>query len=471
MLVPVILSGGSGTRLWPLSRKLLPKQFLPLLSERTMIQETVLRLETFPDCAAPLVVSGSEQRFLAAEQLRGIGAKPARILLEPVGRNTAPAIAAAAFVALTEDPQAQLLVLPSDHEIGNVPGFRAAVAQARAAAATGRLATFGIIPSSPETGFGYIEVGAPLSGLPGARAIARFVEKPDAATAQRFLDAGTFLWNSGMFLFGAAAFLAELARLRPAIHKAVKRAVEGATRDLDFLRFEEAAFAASPAESVDNAVMEHTSVGAVVPCDILWSDVGSFSTLWALNAKDPMGNVTQGDVMLSGAYGCYVRADGRLVAVLGAENLVIVDTGDALLVATRERAQEVKDVVARLAKEGRSEHVSHARVYRPWGYYESVDAGSRYQVKRLMVKPGEALSLQRHRKRAEHWVVVAGTARVTRDDEVLTVEENHSVFIPLGARHRLENPGKEDLFIIEVQSGSYFGEDDIERFDDRYNRT
>jgi mannose-1-phosphate guanylyltransferase/mannose-6-phosphate isomerase len=468
MLTPVILSGGAGTRLWPLSRKLLPKQFLPLLSGHTMIQETVLRLAGLPDCAAPLVVAGSDQRFLAAEQMRGTGA---RIVLEPAGRNTAPAIAAAALVAQAEDPQAVLLVLPSDHAIGNVPAFHAAIAQARAAAEAGRLATFGMFPSSPETGFGYIEAGALLAGLPGARAIARFVEKPDAAAAQRFLDAGNFLWNSGMFLFAAAAFLAELGRLRPAILQAAKRAVEGAARDLDFLRLDEAAFRASPAESVDTAVMEGTSVGAVIPCEFGWSDVGSFGALWALGEKDPMGNVASGDVLLSGAYGCYVRSDGRLVAVLGAENLVIVDTGDALLVATRERAQEVKDVVARLAKEKRSEHLSHARVYRPWGYYESVDAGSKYQVKRLMVKPGEALSLQRHRKRAEHWVVVAGVARVTRDEEVLTVKENESVFIPLGAKHRLENVGKEDLFLIEVQSGSYFGEDDIERFEDRYNRS
>jgi mannose-1-phosphate guanylyltransferase/mannose-6-phosphate isomerase len=470
MLVPVILSGGAGTRLWPLSRKLLPKQFLPLVSERTMIQETVLRLAGLPDCGAPLVVAGNEQRFLAAEQMRGIGARPARILLEPMGRNTAPAIAAAALVALAEDPQALLLVLPSDHVIGDVPAFHAAVGLARTAAAAGRLVTFGMFPASPETGFGYIEAGEPLAGLPGARAIKRFVEKPDAATAQRFLDSGSFLWNSGMFLFGAARFLEELGAQRPAILDAAKRAVGSAARDLDFLRLAEAAFAASPAESVDTAVMERTAAGAVVPCELGWSDVGSFEALWALGAKDPQGNVASGDVLLSGSYGCYVRADGRMVAVLGAEDLVIVETGDALLVATRERAQEVKDVVARLEREKRSEHVAHPRVYRPWGYYESVDAGSRYQVKRLMVKPGQALSLQRHRKRAEHWVVVSGRARVTKDGEVHEVLENESIFIPLGAKHRLENPGAEPLFVVEVQSGSYFGEDDIERFDDKYNR-
>jgi len=470
MLVPVILSGGAGTRLWPLSRKLLPKQFLPLLAQRTMIQETVLRLAGLPDCGAPLLVAGDEHRFLAAEQMREIGARPARILLEPAGRNTAPAIAAAALLAVAEDPKALLLVLPSDHAIRDLAAFNAAVALARRAAEAGLLVTFGMRPSAPETGFGYIEAGAPLAGLPGARAIRRFVEKPDEATARRFLAAGSFLWNSGMFLFGAARFLEELGAHRPAILEAVRRAVAGAARDLDFLRLEAAAFAAAPAEPVDVAVMEKTRSGAVIECELGWSDVGSFATLWALGEKDAQGNVAQGDVLLSGASGCYVRADGRMVAVLGAADLVIVETGDALLVATRSRAQEVKDVVARLEKEKRSEHQSHARVYRPWGYYESVDAGERYKVKRLMVKPGQALSLQRHRKRAEHWVVVSGRARVTKEGEVHEVLENESIFIPLGAKHRLENPGAEPLFVVEVQSGTYFGEDDIERFEDRYNR-
>ncbi len=471
MLVPVILSGGSGTRLWPLSRKLLPKQFLPLVSARTMIQETVLRVAALPDCGAPLLVAGDEQRFLAAEQMREIGVRPASILLEPIGRNTAPAIAAAALLAKAAEPKALLLVLPSDHAIRNLAAFHAAVAQARRAAEAGMLATFGMRPSGPETGFGYIEAGAPLPGLPGARAIKRFVEKPDAPTAQRFVQSGSFLWNSGMFLFGAARFLEELGAHRPAILEAVRRAVAGAARDLDFLRLEEKAFAAAAAEPVDVAVMEQTQAGAVIECELGWSDVGSFDKLWELGEKDAQGNVAQGDVALHGASGCYVRADGRHVAVLGAENLVIVETGDALLVATRERAQEVKEVVARLEREKRSEHLSHARVYRPWGYYESVDGGERFQVKRLMVKPGQALSLQRHRKRAEHWVVVSGRARVTREGEVHLVEENESIFIPLGAKHRLENPGVEPLFVVEVQSGTYFGEDDIERFDDRYNRS
>jgi mannose-1-phosphate guanylyltransferase/mannose-6-phosphate isomerase len=402
--------------------------------------------------------------------MREIGARPARILLEPAGRNTAPAIAAAALLAVAEDPKALLLVLPSDHAIRDLAAFHAAVALARRAAEAGMLVTFGMRPSAPETGFGYIEAGAPLAGLPGARAIRRFVEKPDEATARRFLAAGSFLWNSGMFLFGAARFLEELGAHRPAILEAVRRAVAGAARDLDFLRLEAAAFACAPAEPVDVAVMEKTRSGAVIECELGWSDVGSFATLWELGRKDAEGNAVSGDVSLLGASGCYVRADGRHVAVIGAEDLVIVETGDALLVATRERSQEVKELVARLERGKRSEHVSHARVYRPWGYYESVDGGENFKVKRLMVKPGQALSLQRHRKRAEHWVVVRGRARVTKDGEVHEVLENESIFIPLGAKHRLENPGAEPLFVVEVQSGTYFGEDDIERFDDRYNR-
>jgi len=476
MLVPVILSGGAGTRLWPLSRKLLPKQFLPLITKRTMIQDTALRLAGLPDCSAPILVVGDEQRFLAAEQMRAINIEPARILLEPVGRNTAPAIAAAALVAQTADPQAQLFVLPSDHAIRDVPAFHAAIAQARRAADAGYLVTFGIEPSGPDTGFGYIEAGEPLPLLPGARAIKRFVEKPDAVTAQRFLAQGGFTWNSGMFVFGAARFLEELAAHNPAILDAARRAVHGSALDLGFLRLDASAFATAPAEPVDVAVMEKTRAGAVIACELGWSDVGSFDKLWELAPKDREGNAVSGSrapggVLLAGASGCYVRADGRLVAVLGAQDLVIAATGDAILVAARGRAQEVKDLVARLESARRTEHVSHARVYRPWGYFESVDAGERYQVKRLMVRPGQALSLQRHRRRAEHWVVVSGRARVTRDDKVLTVEENQSVFIPLGAKHRLENPGSEPLFVVEVQSGDYFGEDDIERFDDRYNRS
>jgi mannose-1-phosphate guanylyltransferase/mannose-6-phosphate isomerase len=379
-------------------------------------------------------------------------------------------VAAAALFALAEDPKALLLVLPSDHAIGDLAAFHAAVALARRAAEAGRLVTFGMRPSGPETGFGYIEAGAPLAGLPGVRAIQRFVEKPGAEAARGFLAQGGFSWNSGMFLFGAAKFLEELGAHRPAILEAVRRALSGAARDLDFVRLEAASFAAAPAEPVDTAVMEKTRAGVVIECELGWSDVGSFGTLWELGRKDAEGNVVAGDASLVDSSGCYVRADGRHVAVLGAKDLVIVETKDALLVAARARSQEVKEVVARLEREGRGEHASHARVYRPWGYYESVDGGDRFKVKRLMVKPGQALSLQRHRKRAEHWVVVSGRARVEKDGEVHEVLENESIFIPLGAKHRLENPGVEALFVVEVQTGEYFGEDDIERFDDRYNR-
>ncbi len=469
-IVPVILSGGTGTRLWPMSRKLLPKQFLPLVSERTMLQDTVERLAGLPDCSAPVVVANTEHRFLAAEQLHSIGAAPRATLLEPVGRNTAPAIAAAALAVAREEPDAALLVLPSDHLIRDVPAFHAAIARARLAAQAGFLVTFGIRPSAPATGYGYIEAGEPLERVPDARRIKRFVEKPDLATARRFVADGAFFWNSGMFLFGAARLLDELRRLRPEMLAAVERSLASGVRDLDFLRLGEAAFSACPSESIDYAVMEHTAQGAMVPGEFGWSDVGSWSELWEIGAKDAQGNVTTGDVALADAKGCYVRADARHVSLLGVEGLLVVETDDAILIAARERAQDVKGVVENLARAQRSEHVSHSRVYRPWGYYESVDAGPRFQVKRLMVKPGQAISLQLHRQRAEHWVVVAGRARVTRGEDTLHLDPNQSTYIPVGVKHRLENPGTEPLFIVEVQSGGYLGEDDIERFDDRYNR-
>ena len=471
MITPVILSGGSGTRLWPLSRKLLPKQFLPLVTKRTMIQDTVLRLAGLPDTGAPLLVAGSEQRFLAAEQLREIGVRPARILLEPAGRNTAPAIAAAALVAQADDPKALLLVLPSDHAIRDLAAFHAAVGQARAAAESGRLVTFGMRPTGPETGFGYIEAGELLAGLPGARAIKRFVEKPDAATARRFLEAGTYLWNSGMFVFGAGRYLEELGRHRPDIVAGVAKAMEAAQRDLDFVRPERSAFLAVPDDSIDRAVMEKTRDAVVVPAKFAWSDVGSWSALWELGAKDALGNVSQGDVLARDSHGSYLRSEGRLIAAVGVENLVVIETSDALLVSTKEHADDVKLAVEQLKRGKRTEHAIHRRVYRPWGYYESIDAGERFQVKRLMIKPGARLSLQRHRKRAEHWVVVSGEAKVTRGDEELRLGANQSTYIPTGTKHRLENPGTEPLFVIEVQSGDYFGEDDIERFADDYRRT
>jgi len=470
-IVPVILSGGSGSRLWPMSRKLLPKQFLPLVSDRTMLQDTALRLEGLADCGPPMLVVNSEHRFLAAEQLAEAGVVPRAVLLEPVGRNTAPAIAAAALWLRAEQPDALLLVLPSDHMILDVPAFRAAVGAACLAAEHGLLVTFGIRPTSPATGYGYIEAGEVIAGCPGARRVRRFVEKPDAAAARGFVEHGAFYWNSGMFLFGAARYLAELRRQRPDMLAAVEHAVAAKTSDLDFVRLDADAFAACPAESVDYAVMEHTTDGAVVESDFGWSDVGSWSSLWEIGAKDDANNVLAGDVAIADAQGCYVRAEARHVSLLGVDGLLVVETDDAILIAGRDRAQDVKGVVERLEQAERREHVAHSRVYRPWGYYESIDAGERFQVKRLMVKPGHAISLQLHHRRAEHWVVVSGRARVTRGEEELLLEENQSTFIPQGVKHRLENAGEAPLYIVEVQSGDYLGEDDIVRFDDRYNRS
>lgn len=469
-LHPVVLCGGSGTRLWPMSRRLLPKQFLPLVTEKSLLQDTVARLGGLDGAEPPVVLSNNEHRFLVAEQLAEMGVAPAAQILEPAGRNTAPAVAVAALHVAASDPDGVMLVLPSDHAIGEPAAFREAVGVAARAAAQGLLATFGVRPDHPATGYGYIERGEPLAGEKSAFRILRFVEKPDAATAAEYLRSGRFFWNSGMFVFTARRFLEELGRLRPDILAGARTALERAKRDLDFVRLDAEAFAACPAESIDYAVMEKTSSGAVVEGDFGWSDVGAWSALWEIGAKDAAGNVVRGDVELHEASGSYVRADSRLVYLLGVKDLLVVETADAVLVGARARAQEVKELVESLDRNKRSEHLSHTRVYRPWGYYESIDAGARFQVKRLMVKPGQALSLQRHRQRAEHWVVVSGVARVTRDDEVFDVQENQSTFIPLGAKHRLENAGSEPLFLIEVQSGSYLGEDDIERFEDRYGR-
>ncbi len=469
-LVPVILSGGTGTRLWPMSRKLLPKQFLSLLSDRTLLQDTAERLTGLEDCGAPILVVNQDHRFLAAEQLNEIGIKPRAIILEPVGRNTAPAIAAAAIWVSELQPDAILLVLPSDHMIRDVSAFHSAINTARKAAEDGFLVTFGIKPTTAATGYGYIETGEALQRTPGAHRIRRFVEKPDAASAQAFLRSENYSWNSGMFLFQATRFVEELRRHRNAIFESVERSVSESTKDVDFLRLDDKAFSACTSESIDYAVMENTAQGAVVRSDFGWSDVGSWSTLWDIGDKDASGNVITGDVAVAGARQCYVRADARHVSLLGVEGLVIVETDDAILIASRDRAQDVKGVVDRLAQNNRKEHVSHSRVYRPWGYYESVDEGERYQVKRLMVKPGQSISLQLHHKRAEHWVVVSGRARVTRGDEILELEANQSTYIPIGMKHRLENAGSAPLLIVEVQSGGYLGEDDIVRFEDRYNR-
>jgi len=469
-IYPVILCGGSGSRLWPMSRQLLPKQFLPLLSDRTMLQETVLRLNGLAGCAGATVVSNNEHRFLVAEQLREIGARLHAQILEPLGRNTAPAVAVAAFCLQESESDAVMLVLPADHLIRDVSRFHTAVSAAAALARGGALVTFGIAPDHPATGYGYIERGDPIPGREGAFRAARFVEKPDAVRAQSFLASGRFSWNSGMFMFGAGRYLDELGKHAPSMLEACRAAWTKGTRDLDFVRLDAAGFASSPSDSIDYAVMEKTDAATVIPVDIGWSDVGSWTTLWEVGAKNPEGNVIRGDVHIQDARACYVRAESRMVSVLGLEDAIVVETDDAVLVASKDHAQKVKDVVSHLDAAKRSEHVSHKRVYRPWGYYESIDNGDRFQVKRIMVKPGQALSLQMHHHRAEHWVVVSGTAKVTRGDEVKLVAENESTYIPIGTKHRLENPGKMPLHLIEVQSGGYLGEDDIVRFEDIYKR-
>ena len=464
---PVILAGGYGTRLWPLSRQLLPKQFLPLVSDGSMLQDAVLRARQVEDALPALVIVNEEHRFLAAEQLRAMGAQGASVLLEPAGRGTAPAAALAALAALERDPQAIIAVYPADHRVVDLAAFARSMRAAIELACAGYLVAFGIEPSGPATGYGYMVRGEAAG--PGFR-VRRFVEKPDAAKAAQLLAAGDAYWNSGMFVFGAAAYLRELEQFRPAIATAARAAWRGRASDRDFVRPARAAFLACPQDSIDCAVMERTAQSALVPAQFDWSDLGSWDTLWDVGAKDARGNVAAGDVQLLDTENSYVRAESRMVAALGLADAVIIETSDAVLVASKEHAQHVKQVVARLAQAKRTEHLSHDRVYRPWGYYESVDAGPGYQVKRIVVNPGQALSLQRHRRRAEHWVVVSGSACVTRDDEVLALSANQSVYIPLGAKHRLENPGPAPLQVIEVQSGDYLGEDDIERFEDRYDR-
>ena len=464
-LQPVLLSGGSGTRLWPLSREAYPKQFLPLAGDDTMVQATWRRVEALADLA-PIVVANEEHRFLVAEQLRQIGAPAPAILLEPAGRNTAPAIAAAALQAMAGGADPLLLVLPSDHVVRDVAGFQRAVRAASAAAEAGALVTFGIVPDAPETGFGYIQAQAG----DGLRKVSRFVEKPDAATAQSYLDAGSYYWNSGMFLFRASRYLEELARFRPDIVGAVRAAHAAARHDGDFVRLDKDAFSACPSDSIDYAVMEKTADAMVLPVDIGWNDVGSWSALWDVAERDAHGNAHHGDVIAVDSRNSYAYAQ-RLVALVGVDDIVVVETDDAVLVARKDKVQEVKQVVARLKQEQRSQAVLHREVHRPWGSYDSVDNGGRHQVKRIKVKPGAALSLQMHHHRAEHWIVVSGTAKVTRGDETLLLSENESTYIPLGVKHRLENPGKVPLELIEVQSGSYLGEDDIVRFEDVYGRS
>lgn len=470
MLYPVILVGGSGTRLWPLSRQSMPKQFLPLASEHSLLQDTLMRLKGIENIAAPVFVSNQEHRFLVAEQVREVGATPESLMLEPVARNTAPAIAAAALNLLQKNPDALMLVLPSDHVISDVAAFQECVARAQKAARDGFLVTFGIVPRRADTGYGYIQRGEALLDYESTFKVSRFVEKPDEATAEEYLASGDYSWNSGMFLFRAQVFIDELEKFHPEIVASCREAVEGAYQDLDFCRLDEASFSACPALSVDVAVMEKTDKVVVIPSDIGWSDLGSWTALWEMHPKDADGNASRGEVFLSDARNCYVNAERRLVAVVGVDDLVVVETADAILVTHLQNSQNVKKIVAWLNSEGRTEHETHRKVFRPWGSYEGIENGERFQVKRLIVKPGGKLSLQMHHHRSEHWIVVSGTAEVTIADDVKLVTENESIYIPVGAMHRIHNPGKIPLHFIEVQSGAYLGEDDIVRTEDTYGR-
>ncbi len=466
-MIPVILSGGSGTRLWPLSRPLYPKQFLALHTDKTLFQETVSRLKHLGSLD-PIVVCNDEHRFIVAENLRDIGCAAQNIILEPVGRNTAPAIAAAALVAMKDGDDPILIVLPADHIIENLDAFGSAVEIAKRLADEGRLVTFGITPTEAHTGYGYIELGKSLET--DVHEIADFKEKPDQETAEEFVKSGQYLWNGGMFCFRASSFLAELEKLQPELLEQVKNAVDKSKVDLDFDRLDKDAFEKCLDISIDYAVMEHTKNGVVVSLDAAWSDIGAWDSVWNVSAKDVNGNVCKGDVIVRDSKDNLIYSQNKLVSVLGVEGLVIIETQDAILVADKNNVQDVKKIVDTLKAAGRSEARHHRTVYRPWGHYDSICMGERDQVKRITVKPGAKLSLQKHHHRSEHWVVVKGTAHVTKGDELLTVTENESVYLPLGIVHALENPGKIDLEIIEVQTGSYLGEDDIIRLEDQYGR-
>ncbi len=465
-ILPVILSGGTGTRLWPLSREGYPKQFWPLASARPMLEETAARADG-EGFLPPMVVCNEAHRFLVAEQLRGRGA---RIVLEPEGRNSAPAIAAAALLAEEANPGTVMWIMAADSAVKDVPALHAALSRAAAAARAGRIVTFGMRPTAPETGYGYIEAGDDLPGLEGVRAITRFVEKPDAARAAEFAADGKHLWNSGMFVATASTLLAELERHEPALLHSVRAAVEGARRDMDFVRLDPDAFAAAPSISIDVAVMERTGHAAVVPSAIGWSDIGSWAALWEISAKDAAGNAAEGPVEILDSRRCYVRSESILTGVVGLDDVVVVVTDDAVLAMHRDRAQDVKKLVDRLRAGGHKQATEHRRAYRPWGHYEGLIMGERFQVKKIQVRPGAKLSLQKHFHRAEHWVVVSGTAIVRRDAEEILLRENESIYLPLGCVHRMENPGIIPLVLIEVQSGSYLGEDDIVRFEDTYGR-
>jgi mannose-1-phosphate guanylyltransferase / mannose-6-phosphate isomerase len=469
-IFPVILSGGSGTRLWPLSRGALPKQLLALHSEHTMIQETALRA-ALPGAAPPILLCNDDHRFMVAEQMHAIGLTPCAIVLEPMGRNTAPAAAVAALIAAENDPKAVVALLPSDHVVGNEPAFRSALALAVKAAEAGHIVTFGLKPTAPETGYGYIQRGAALPGVEGAFQIAAFREKPDAATAERYIEEGSYFWNGGMFVFRADVLLSEFEALAPEILPPVRQAVTKAARDLDFIRLEAESFAQAPNISIDYAVMEKTTRAAVVPCDIGWNDVGSWSSLWEIRRQDESGNVVQGDVLLHDTSNSFVHSERTLTATVGVANLVVIATKDAVLVAEKGRAQDVKAIVDRLKAAGRTEPMEHTVVFRPWGSYEVVDCGPSFLVNHIEIKPGGRIGLHMHHHRAEHWIVVQGTARVTCGDKTAILHENQSTFIGLGEKHRLENPSKEPLRLIEVQSGPYLGADDISRFENFYGQS
>ncbi|MDH0136202.1 mannose-1-phosphate guanylyltransferase/mannose-6-phosphate isomerase [Pseudomonas asiatica] len=467
-MIPVILSGGSGSRLWPLSRALHPKQFLNINAEQSLFQTTLTRLAKVIDGSiSPIIVSNEDHRFLVAEQCRALAVKPCSILLESIGRNTAPAIAAAALTAISLGRDELLLVLPADHAIEDVDALKAAIQLGTPEAESGRIVTFGIIPNKPETGYGYIrvsELGTHAQPVDG------FVEKPDLETAEQYLEDGRYYWNSGMFLFKASTMLTELQTHAPEVLDAVSKALSDVSNDLDFQRLSPDAFATAPNISIDYAVMEHSKVVTVVPLDAGWNDVGSWSAVWEIANKDKLGNASRGDVILEGTKNAYVHAEHRLVSVLGLNDVIVIETADAVMVAAKDKAQDVKKIVDTLKNDYRCEATSHRKVYRPWGAYDSIDSGERYQVKRITVAPGQKLSVQMHHHRAEHWIVVTGTAKVTIGGEDILLTENQSTYIPVGIVHALENPGKIPLEMIEVQSGSYLGEDDIVRFSDRYGR-
>jgi mannose-1-phosphate guanylyltransferase / mannose-6-phosphate isomerase len=466
-VIPVILSGGAGTRLWPLSREMYPKQLLALTSKQTMLQDTAARLAMIAGAMPPIVVCNEAHRFTVAEQIRALDCHASAILLEPAGRNTAPAVALAALKAQELDADATLIVAPADHVIRDVRKFSQAADVAVALAQNNKLVTFGIVAHVPETGYGYIRRG---DGPGPAYPVAQFIEKPPLDLAVQFVATGDYYWNSGMFVFKASRYLAELQNFAPDILEACTAAYKAAKADLDFVRIDKAEFIKCRSESIDYAVMEKTKDAIVLPLDVGWSDVGSWSSLFDALPADEEGNVLQGDVLTHDTHDCYVHSTSRLIAVVGMEDHIIVETKDAILVAPKDRVQDVKDLVAKIKKSGRTESALHREVFRPWGSYDSIDSGDRFQVKRLTVKPGGVLSLQMHHHRAEHWIVVQGAARITRNDETFLLAENESTYIPVGATHRIENPGKVPLHIIEVQSGSYLGEDDIVRFEDNYGR-